>query len=85
MLSTKREQADFCTEFNISDEKFRNSRMTWAELDQIAEDFERKKNEHLNTFVIPPHTALQCFDVHSFYVQSPLQFDPTPPMSFGSF
>lgn len=42
MLSTEKEQADFCTEFNISAEKFRNSRLTWVELEQIAEDFERK-------------------------------------------
>lgn len=49
MLSTEKEQADFCTEFNISAEKFRNSRLTWVELEQIAEDFERKRNEHQNT------------------------------------
>lgn len=45
----EKEQAGFCTEFNISGEKFRNSRLTWAELDQIAEDFESKKNEHQDT------------------------------------
>ena len=39
MLSTEKEQADFCTEYNISGEKFRNSRLTWVELEQIAEDF----------------------------------------------
>ena len=38
MLSTEKEQADFCTEFNISGEKFRNSRLTWAELKQIAKE-----------------------------------------------
>ncbi len=65
MLSTKREQADFCTEFNISDEKFRNSRMTWAELDQIAEDFERKRNEHQNTVKQYAEALQKCLGVHS--------------------
>lgn len=65
MLSTEKEQADFCTEFNISDEKFRNSRLTWMELDQIAEDFERKRNEHQNTVKQYAEVLQKCLGVHS--------------------
>ena len=65
MLSTKEEQADFCTEFNISSEKFRNSRMTWVELEQIAEDFERKRNEHQNTVKQYAEILQKCLGVHS--------------------
>lgn len=65
MLSTEKEQADFCTEFNISDEKFRNSRLTWMELDQIAEDFEHKRNEHQNTVKQYAEVLQKCLGVHS--------------------
>ena len=65
MLSTEKEQADFCTEFNITGEKFRNSRMTWVELEQIAEDFERKRNEHQNTVKQYAEVLQKCLGVHS--------------------
>ena len=65
MLSTEKEQADFCTEFNISAEKFRNSRLTWVELEQIAEDFERKRNEHQNTVKQYAEVLQKCLGVHS--------------------
>lgn len=65
MLSTEKEQADFCTEFNISNEKFRDSRLTWMELDQIAEDFERKRNEHQNTVKQYAEVLQKCLGVHS--------------------
>ena len=65
MLSTEKEQADFCTEFNISGEKFRNSRLTWAELEQIAKDFERKRNEHQNTVKQYAEVLQKCLAVHS--------------------
>ena len=29
-----------------SEERFRNSRLTWEELEEIADDFEPKRNEH---------------------------------------
>lgn len=65
MLSTEKEQADFCTEFNISGEKFRNSRLTWEELEQIAEDFERKRNGYLNTVKKCAEVLQKCLGVHS--------------------
>ncbi|EOS70660.1 hypothetical protein C818_01257 [Lachnospiraceae bacterium MD308] len=65
MLSTEKEQIDFCTEFNISGEKFRNSRLTWEELAQIADDFERKRNEHRNTVMQYAEVLQKCLGVHS--------------------
>ena len=49
MLKTKQEQQKFCREFNISEERFRDSRLTWEELEEIADDFKPKRNEHQNT------------------------------------
>lgn len=65
MLRTEKEQADFCTEFNISGDKFRNARLTWAELEQIAEDFEHKRNEHQNTVRKYAEVLQKCLGVHS--------------------
>lgn len=65
MLSTEKEQADFCREFNISGEKFRNSRLTWMELEQIAEDFGRRRNEHQNTVKQYAEVLQKCLGVHS--------------------
>ena len=39
--------------------------MTWAELDQIAEDFERKRNEHQNTVKQYAEALQKCLGVHS--------------------
>ena len=65
MLSTEKEQDDFCTEFNISGEKFRNSRLTWVELDQIAEDFECKRGGHQDTVKRYAEVLQKCLGVHS--------------------
>lgn len=65
MLRTKKERDGFFAEFNISDEKFRNSQLTWAELEQIAEDFESKRNEHLNTVKQYAEVLQKCSGVHS--------------------
>ncbi len=65
MLGTEKEQAEFCTEFNISGDKFRDSRLTWGELEQIAEDFEHKRNEHQNTVRRYAEVLQKCLGVHS--------------------
>lgn len=65
MLSTKQEQQKFCREFNISDERFRNSRLTWEELEEIASDFESKRNEHRNTVKQYAEMIQKCSYVHS--------------------
>ncbi|MCM1103011.1 MAG: hypothetical protein NC409_02800 [Clostridium sp.] len=65
MLKTEKEQADFSKEFNISADKFRDSRLTWEELEQIAEDFELKRDEHQNTVKQYAEALQQCLGVHS--------------------
>lgn len=65
MLSTKQEQQNFCKEYNISDEQFRDSRLTWEELETIAIDFEQKRNEHQNTVKQYAEVIQQCSYVHS--------------------
>lgn len=65
MLMTEEERADFCREFNITARKFRDSCLTWEELDQITEHFEPRRNGHQRT-VKPYADALQeCSGVHS--------------------
>ena len=65
MLITEKQQADFRKEFNISEESFRESRLTWEELDQIAEDFDSKRDEHQNTVKRYAEVLQKCDGVHS--------------------
>ena len=65
MLSTQQEQREFCRKFNISDERFRNSRLTWEELDEIANHFEPKRNGHQDTVKQYAEVIQQCSYVHS--------------------
>ena len=65
MLKTKQEQQKFCREFNISEERFRDSRLTWEELEEIADDFKPKRNEHQNTVKRYAEEIQKCSDVHS--------------------
>lgn len=65
MLRTQQEQKKFFREFNISDEQFRNSRLTWEELEEIASDFEPKRNEHQNTVKQYAEVIQKCSYVHS--------------------
>lgn len=65
MFATQQEQQEFCREFNISDEKLRNARLTWEELDKIANDFESKRNEHQNTVRKYADAIQACSYVHS--------------------
>ncbi len=65
MLSTRQEQQQFCREFNISEEQFRNSRLTWEELEAITKDFEMKRIEHQNTVKKYAESIQKCPDVHS--------------------
>lgn len=70
MLTTENEQADFCREFNISSEKFRNAGLTWNELEQIAEDFTPKRDGHKSTVKLYAD-ALQTYPgVHSLLLQA---------------
>ncbi len=65
MLKTEIEQTAFCKEYNISESKFRKSRLTWEELEEIAEDFNPKRNEHQNTLKSYADALRLCNGVHS--------------------
>lgn len=65
MLSTQQERREFCRKFNISDERFRNSRLTWEELDEIASHFEPKRDGHQNTVKQYAEVIQKCSYVHS--------------------
>lgn len=65
MLSTKQEQQKFFKEYNISEEQFRAGRLTWKELEEIAIDFEQKRNEHQDTVKQYVEVIEKCPYVHS--------------------
>lgn len=65
MLRTQREQREFCRKFNISDEQFRNSRLTWEELEEIANHFESKRDGHQDTVKQHAEVIQRCSYVHS--------------------
>ena len=49
MLKTADEQKAFLKQFNLSQEQFRASMLSWDELELIAEDYKKKKDEHAAT------------------------------------
>lgn len=65
MFNTEQEQKKFCKKYNISDERFRKSRLTWGELEDIAADFKQKRDEHQNTVKQYAEAIQQCPYVHS--------------------
>ena len=65
MFRTIDEQKAFLKQFNISEEKFRESLLTWDELELIAEDYLKKKNEHTATVKGYLEKIQQCAYVHS--------------------
>lgn len=65
MFNTSEQQNDFLKQFNISEDKFRESMLTWEELSLIAEDYLKKKNEHIATVKRYFDEMQQCAYVHS--------------------
>ena len=65
MFSAKQEQQRFCKKYNISDKRFRDSRLTWEELDDIVKDFEQKRDEHQDTVKKYVDVIRECPYVHS--------------------
>lgn len=59
------EQELFLKEFHISEERWREARLTWEELALIAEDFEKKRNEYIETAQKYSKILHQCPYVHS--------------------
>lgn len=49
MFGTIDEQKSFLRQFNISEERFRESMLTWDELELIAEDYLKNEDEHTAT------------------------------------
>lgn len=66
MFGSEMERARFRREYNISEERFRASGLTWRELEEIAADFERKRNEHQDTVRQYVEAIQECPYVHSF-------------------
>lgn len=65
MLKTADEQKAFLKQFNISQEQFRASMLSWDELELIAEDYKKKKDEHTATVRNYVGKIQQCAYVHS--------------------
>ena len=65
MFKTLEEQKFFLKQFNISEERFRESMLTWDELDLIAEHYLSKENEHKATVKNYSLNLQQCAYVHS--------------------
>lgn len=65
MFKKKKEQEAFLRQFNISEERFRQSMLSWDELELIAEDFLKRKNEHTATVKRYFEKIQQCAYVHS--------------------
>lgn len=65
MFNTSEQQNNFLRQFNISEDKFRESMLTWEELALIAEDYLKKENEHTETVKRYFDKIQQCAYVHS--------------------
>ena len=65
MLNTEQKQMQFCKDFNVSEEKLRNARLTWDELDKITKDFEPKRGGHENIVKQYAEDIQKCSHVHS--------------------
>lgn len=65
MFRTADEQKAFLKQFNLSQEQFRESMLSWDELELIAEDYKKKKDEHAATVRNYVEKIQQCAYVHS--------------------
>lgn len=65
MFESVEEQQNFLIKYNISQDRFRESFLSWEALREIADDFEVHKNEHKNTVQEYALAIQQCSGVHS--------------------
>lgn len=65
MFKEAGEQKAFLKQFNISEEKFRNSMLSWNELELIADNYVKKESEHTATVKGYVEKIQQCAYVHS--------------------
>ena len=65
MFKTEKEKKDFCKKYNISEDRFRESLVSWDGLSLIAEDYNSKRNEHMDTVRKYADNIQRCQYVHS--------------------
>ena len=65
MFESEEYQQHFLQKYNISQDQFRESFLSWNTLREIADDFEIHKDEHLNTVEKYALAIHQCLGVHS--------------------
>lgn len=65
MFESVEEQQDFLEKYNISQDRFRESFLSWDTLREIADDFEAHKSEHMKTVQEYALVIQQCLGVHS--------------------
>lgn len=65
MFESAEERQHFLVKYNISQDRFRESLLSWDTLREIADDFEVHRNEHLNTVQEYALAIQQCSGVHS--------------------
>lgn len=65
MFESVEEQQKFLVKYNISQDRFRESFMSWETLSEIANDFESNKDEYLKTVREYALAIQQCSGVHS--------------------
>ena len=65
MFESEEDQQDFFIKYNISQDRFRESLLSWDMLREIADDFEVHRDEHLNTVQEYALAIQQCSGVHS--------------------
>ena len=65
LFESEEDRQHFLTKYNISQNRFRESLLSWDTLREIADDFEVHRNEHLNTVQAYALAIQQCSSVHS--------------------
>lgn len=65
MFLTVREQDAFLKKYNISDDRLKESMLTWEMLDELAVQYEQEKDEHIPVVRKYSEQLQQCPYVHS--------------------
>lgn len=65
MFESEEDRQRFLVKYNISQDRFRESLLSWDTLREIADDFEVHRDEHLNTVQEYALAIQQCSSVHS--------------------
>lgn len=65
MFESEEDRQRFLLKYNISQDRFRKSLLSWDTLREIADDFEVHRNEHVDTVQEYALAIQQCSGVHS--------------------